>query len=229
MQIQIDGIPVTIVKKNIKHLHLTVRAPAGEVFVSAPKRMPKEVILLFVREKIGWIRKQQEKIASHPRPGKHQYISGETIFVWGRPYTLEVTHDGRRNSLVLTESTAILNVRRESTKEQREAYLNEWYRLQLKEAVTILLPKWEGITDLHPSGWQSKNMATRWGTCNTSTKKIWLSLQLAKKPVECLEYVILHELAHLVIPDHGADFAAILDRYMPIWREVKNRLNESPS
>ena len=128
---------------------------------------------------------------------------------------------------MLDGNKAILTVRKESAAKQREAFVNEWYRSLLKVEVEKYLPKWEQITGLHCSSWQSKYMTTKWGTCNTSTRKIWLNLQLAKKPIECLEYVILHELAHLKVKNHSADFVAILDQYMPYWRELKKQLNDS--
>lgn len=119
-----------------------------------------------------------------------------------------------------------MTVRKESTAKQRQAYVNEWYRVLLKEKIELYLPKWEQITGLYCDSWQTKYMTTRWGTCNTATKKIWFNLQLAKKPVECLEYVMLHELAHLKVRNHGKDFIAILDKYMPYWRETRKLLNE---
>ena len=136
-------------------------------------------------------------------------------------------YNQKKNSLVLEGNKAILSVRKESTAKQREKFVNEWYRSLLKTEVEKYLPKWEAITGLYCDSWQSKYMTTKWGTCNTSTRKIWLNLQLAKKPIECLEYVILHELAHLKVKNHGPDFVAILDLYMPYWRECKKMLNDS--
>ena len=133
---------------------------------------------------------------------------------------------GAEAALVLSGDEAILTVRKESTASQREAFVNEWYRTLLKEKIEIYLPKWENITGLHCDSWQTKYMTTRWGTCNTKTRKIWLNLQLAKKPIECLEYVILHELAHLKVRNHSKDFVAIMDQYMPYWRETKKLLND---
>lgn len=227
MQIQIADIPVEIVKKNIKNMHLSVLPPDGRVRVSAPLTLSDDVISMFVRTKLGWIRKQQAKFEAQPRQSKREYVSGETLYVWGRQYFLQVEHSYKGNALVLDGSRAILTVRKESTAKQREAFVREWYRGLLKAAVEKYLPKWERITGLYCSSWQSKYMTTRWGTCNTGTRKIWLNLQLAKKPVECLEYVILHELAHLKVRNHGADFVAIMDQYMPQWRERKKLLNES--
>ena len=227
MQILVANIPVEVVKKNIKNLHLSVLPPDGKVRVSAPEALSDEAITMFVRTKIGWIRKQQEKFELQPRQSERQYVSGETLYVWGRQYFLRVEYSYKGNSLVLSGDNAILTVRKESTVKQRETFVNEWYRTLLKAEVEKYLPKWEKITGLQCSSWQSKYMTTKWGTCNTSTGKIWLNLQLAKKPIECLEYVILHELVHLKIRNHGTEFVAEMNRYMQNWREIRNQLNES--
>lgn len=227
MQITIANIPVDVIKKNIKNMHLAVLPPDGKVRISAPVTMSDESIAMFVRTKVGWIKKQQEKFDMQPRQSERQYVSGETLYVWGKQYFLHVEYSNRGNSLRISGNEAILTVRKESTAEQRGRFVNEWYRTLLKHEVEKYLPKWESITGLHCSSWQSKYMTTRWGTCNTSTGKIWLNLQLAKKPFVCLEYVILHELAHLKVKNHGSDFVAILDTYMPYWREIKKELNSS--
>lgn len=225
MQIEISGIKIEVQKKNIKNLHLAVVPPDGMVRVSAPMHLSDESIAMFVRTKLGWIKKQQEKFAEQPRQTKREYVSGETLYVFGHQYFLRVEYSYKGNSLVLEGNEAILTVRKESTAKQRETFVNEWYRTLLKEKVKIYLPKWENITGLHCDSWQIKYMTTRWGTCNTNTRKIWLNLQLAKKPIECLEYVILHELAHLKVRNHSKDFVVIMDQYMPYWRDVKNTLN----
>ena len=227
MQILVANIPVEVVKKEIKNMHLSVLPPEGRVRVSAPETVSDESIIMFVRTKLGWIKKQQEKFELQPRQSERQYISGETLYVWGRQYFLQVEYSYKGNSLVLSGDKAVLTVRKESTPKQRENFVNEWYREKLKTEVDKYLPKWERITGLKCSSWQSKYMTTKWGTCNTSTKKIWLNLQLAKKPIECLEYVILHELAHLRVKDHGPEFVAILDGHMPQWQERRRLLNES--
>ena len=226
MQIEISGITIDIQKKNIKNMHLAVLPPDGKVRVSAPMRLSDESIAMFVRTKLGWIKKQQEKFALQPRQSEREFISGETLYVFGKQYFLRVMYSYKGNSLVLNGNEATLTVRKESTARQREAFVNEWYRDLLKEKISIYLPKWEQITGLYCDSWQTKYMTTRWGTCNTNTRKIWFNLQLAKKPIECLEYVILHELAHLKVKNHGKDFIAILDMYMPYWRETKKLLND---
>ena len=195
--------------------------------VSAPETLSDDAIAMFVRAKIGWIRKQQEKFELQPRQSERQYVSGETLYVWGRQYFLRVEYSYKGNALVLSGDNAILTVRKESTVKQRGTFVNEWYRTLLKAEVEKYLPKWERITGLQCSSWQSKYMTTKWGTCNTSTGKIWLNLQLAKKPIECLEYVILHELIHLKVRNHGPEFVTEMNRYMQNWHEIRNQLNES--
>lgn len=227
MIIELSGIPVEIVKKKIKNLHLSVLPPDGKVRVSAPATVPDEAIEMFIRTKIGWIKKQQEKFANQPRQTERQFVSGETLYLWGKQYFLQVDYSYKGNSLILEGNKAKLVVRRESGIKQRESFVNEWYRQHLKNELSKLVPKWEEITGLKCSSWQTKYMTTRWGTCNTNTGKIWINLQLAKKPVECLEYVILHELAHTKVKNHGEDFVAIMDKYMPYWRDIKKKLNDS--
>ena len=227
MNVLISDIQIEIIKKDIKNMHLSVLPPDGKVRVSAPNNLSDESIIMFVKTKLGWIKKQQEKFELQPRQSEREYVSGETLYVWGHQYFLQVEYNQKKNSLVLVGNKAILSVRKESTAKQREKFVNEWYRSLLKTEVEKYLPKWEALTGLYCDGWQSKYMTTKWGTCNTSTRKIWLNLQLAKKPIECLEYVILHELAHLKVKNHGPDFVAILDLHMPYWRECKKMLNDS--
>ena len=222
--LNVSGIPIEICKKNIKNMHLYVKPPHGNVMVSAPLSMSDEAIERFVRTKVSWIKKQVAKFEDQARQSEREYVSGETIYVWGKQHYLQ-TESGVRNSLVLSGNKAILTVRKESTAEQRDNYVREWYREILKAEIARLLPKWENTTSLKVSSWQTKYMTTRWGTCNAKTGKIWLNLQLAKKTPECLEYVILHELVHLVEKTHGERFISMMNKYMPMWREVKATLN----
>jgi len=227
MQVEISGIPVEIIKKNIKNMHLSVLPPNGAVRVTTPHSIPDEAIAMFVRTKVGWIKKQQEKFAEQPRQSERQYVSGETLYVWGKQYFVQVRYSYKGNSLELAGDKAILTVRKESTVKQRESFVNEWYRAQLKAEVEKRLPKWEKLTGLYCDSWHTKYMTTRWGTCNVDKRRIWINLQMAKKPTECLDYVILHELAHLKASNHGPEFVAILDEYMPYWRETKKKLNDT--
>lgn len=222
--ITIAGISILVNKKNIKNMHLYVKPPNGDVVISAPLGMSDDAIERFARMKLGWIMRQQEKFQTQARQSKREYVSGETLYVWGKQYFLQTEH-GNKNTLFLSGEKAILTVREESTAEQRDNFVREWYRELLKVEMERLLPKWENITGLRASSWQSKYMTTRWGTCNTETRKIWINVQLAKKPIECLEYIILHELVHLIEKKHDAKFIAQMDKYMPLWRELKVTLN----
>ena len=222
--LNISGIPIEVCKKDIKNMHLYVKPPNGNVVVSAPLTMSDAAIERFVRTKASWIKKQVAKFDNQPRQSEREYVSGETLFVWGKRHYIQ-TEYGNKNSLVLSGDRAVLTVRKESTAEHRENFVREWYRELLKAEIARLLPKWEKATGLKATGWQTKYMTTRWGTCNTKTGKIWLNLQLAKKTPECLEYVILHELVHLVEKTHNERFVSLMDKYMPMWREVKTTLN----
>ncbi len=223
--LNISGIAIEVCKKSIKNMHLYVKPPDGHVTVSAPLSMSDEAIERFVRTRITWVKSQIAKFDNQSRQSKREYVSGETLYVWGKQYYLRIEY-GNKNSINLSGDKATLTVRKESTAEQRESFTREWYREILKAEIIKLLPKWEKITGLKASGWQTKYMTTRWGTCNTKTGKIWFNLQLAKKTPECLEYVILHELIHLVEKNHDEKFVALMDRYMPMWREIRTTLNE---
>lgn len=224
MMLNISGIPIEVCKKDIKNMHLYVKPPNGYVTVSAPLSMSDVAIERFVRTKTSWIKNQVAKFENQPRQWEREYVSGETLYVWGKQYYLQ-TEYGNKNSLMLSGYKAVLSVRKESTAEQRENFVREWYRELLKAEIARVLPKWEKATGLKTSGWHTKYMITRWGTCNAKTGKIWLNLQLAKKTPECLEYIILHELVHLVEKTHNERFVSLMDKYMPMWREVKTTLN----
>jgi predicted metal-dependent hydrolase len=224
MMLTISGMPIEVCKKNIKNMHLYVKPPNGNVMVSAPLSMSDEAIERFVRTKISWIKKQVSNFDNQLRQSERKYISGETLYVWGKQYYFQ-TQYGNKNSLVLSGNKALLTVRKESGTEQRENFIREWYRELLKIEVARLLPKREKVTGLKASSWQTKYMTTRWGTCNTQTGKIWINVQLAKKTPECLEYIILHELIHLAERNHNERFVSLMDKYMPMWREVKVTLN----
>jgi len=220
----ISGIPIEVCKKGIKNMHLYVKPPNGNVAVSAPLSMSDAAIERFVRTKTSWIKKQVAQFDNQLRQSEREYVSGETLYVWGKQYYLQTKH-GNKNSLVLSGDKAVLTVRKESTAGQRENYVREWYRELLKAEIARLLPKWEKLTGLKAAGWQTKYMTSRWGTCNTETGRVWLNLQLAKKTQECLEYVILHELVHLVEKKHDERFVVLMDKFMPMWREIKATLN----
>ena len=225
MNINISGIDVQINKKNIKNMHLSVKPPLGNVVVSAPLLMSQKSIENFVRLNFGWIKKQQEKFANQPRMTARQYVSGETYYIWGKQYFL-IFQNSNRNGFKLDGNNIILEMRESSTVEQRERFVREQFRVMLTEQLNRLVPKWEKITDLYCDSVKTKYMLTRWGTCNSKAKRIWINLQMVEKPLECLEYIILHELTHLIVSNHGKDFIKNMDKYMPDWKDRKNLLND---
>lgn len=226
MQITVSGIDVLIEKKNIKNMHLYVKPPLGKVSVSAPVSISEKSIENFIRLNMGWILKQKEKFLSQPRMTERQYISGETYYIWGKQYFLEFNPVRTGKSFKIDGEKLILNMKADSTVIQREKYVREEYRKILIEQLNRLIPKWEQITGLYCESYKTKYMTTKWGTCNSEAKRIWINLQMVEKPLECLEYVILHELVHLRIKNHGVDFIEMMEKYMPSWKERKELLNK---
>ena len=205
MTIVISGIPIDIHKKNIKNMHLQVKPPEGHVVISAPASIDDKAIEICARTNLIWIKKQIEKFQHQARSTKRQYVSGETLFIWGKQYYLSFQPNSQKNGFEIKGDKVILSMREESTVKQRENYVRE---------------------QLYCDSWQTKYMLTRWGTCNTEKKKLWFNLQLAQKPIECLEYVILHELLHLKERTHNSVFISYMDLYMKDWRAVRKELND---
>lgn len=225
LEIKIQGIPITVEKKKIKNLYLKVVPPDGKVIISAPKRMSQKVIEDFAVSKINWIQEKRKKYEKQPKEIELQYISGENIYLWGRSCPLELRYSNVCSKVTLLEERIVIQVPMNSTPEQRERCLNEWYRIQLKERIPLLIAKWENVIGVQVQDWGVKNMKTRWGTCNTSAKRIWLNLQLAKKKPECLEYVVVHEMTHLLERNHNQRFYGFMDKFLPDWRNIKDELN----
>lgn len=227
MRIVISGIPIEVQKKNIKNMHLQVKPPDGHVAISAPKLVDDEAIKMYARINLGFIKNAIAKFQTQPRASKRQYVSGETIYIWGKAYYLIFKADAQKNSFTIQNQNVILSMNSKSTVKQRESYVREEYRKMLKSAIEKRLPVWEEKTGLKCDSWQTKYMITKWGACNTEKRKLWFNLQLAQKAPQCLDYIILHELTHLITRRHDAIFASHLDRYMPRWRELRKMLNDS--
>ena len=225
MKIYVSGIEIEIIRKNIKNMHLYVMRPDGKVRITVPSRLSEKRIVDFISSHIDWIIDKQKEILDEPCTPPLTYTDGETLTVFGEPYTLEII-ESNRNGLSFLGNKAILSCKASASADRRKEIIEKALREALYEKTAPLFEKWESITGLYASSYQIKKMKTRWGTCNTRTKKIWLNLELAKKPIECIEYVILHELSHLSVSNHGKDFQALMDRYMPLWRELRKKLNE---
>ena len=226
VSITVGEIDVLVYKKNIKNMHLYVLPPDGVIRVSVPVAVADDTIRLFVISKIGWIKKQREKFKNQARQSAREYIDGESVYVWGKRYRLMIRHGSKKNKVEIKGDRLYLYVREKSTVAQREKALNEWYRNLLKAAVPTLIETWQDKVDVKIESWAVKNMKTRWGSCNIVAKRIWVNLQLVKKPLPCLEYVIVHELTHLLEKSHNEVFVAYMDQFMPEWRMRKNTLNE---
>jgi len=208
-------------------MHLSVLPPNGAVRISAPLSVSDETIRLFASSKISWIRTQQNKFTQQLRHSEREFVSGETIYIWGKSYDLQVEFSAKSNNFELDGEKAILTVRQESSVKQRENDVYEVLRKYLKDEISRLLPVWEQKTGLKSKQWIIKYMKTRWGTYSIKTGSISFNLQLIHKPVECLEYVIVHELGHIKHRNHGKGFIAYMDRHLPYWREVRKKLNAS--
>ena len=218
-----------VVRKDIKNLHLGVYPPDGKVRVAVPKHITDENVRLAVVSKLAWIKKQQAKFAAQPRQSRREMVTGESHYLFGRRYLLEVVErNGRHEIVEKSNTTLILNVQPGTSEVNRRLVINEWYRNQLKEKIPGLLEKWEPVVGKEVKEWGVRRMKTKWGSCNRPAKRIWLNLELAKKPQECLEYVLVHELVHLLERNHNDRFKALMDKFMPKWRLRRALLNSAP-
>lgn len=223
--ITVAGIEATLVRKKVKNVRVTIVPPDGSVRVTAPKLYPEALIRAFLADKADWIKTHAARVRESHRNEPKEYLSGEPVPLFGRTLPLLVLENQKKNGVVLDADRIVLSLRGTTTKEKREAVLNAWLKERLLAEIEHYLPLWSELTGLTPSEWTVRSMTSRWGSCNTHTKKITLNLQLVRYPSICLEYVILHELAHLRVHGHGPDFKAILDAYMPDWKARKKLLN----
>lgn len=225
-QIKVNNLEIELEKKKIKNMYLRILPPDGTIRISAPVRMSEEEILKFVISKLDWIKKQQEKTRKIPAPEDVRYESGDLIWLWGKKYRLNIKEGRHRNRVELEEDKVFLYTKPDSSKEQREKILNVWYKEELLKVIPALIIIWEKRIGVSADSCYIQNMKTRWGTCNTQKHRICLNLQLAKKPPQCLEYVVVHELTHLLERSHNHIFKGYMDRFLPEWREIKKELNK---
>lgn len=227
--IRIRDLIVEVVRKDIKNLHLGVYPPNGRVRVAAPLAVSDEAIRLAVVGKLAWIRRQREKFESQPRQTTREAVSGESHYVFGRRYRLSIMKTtGRPEVLLRTKTKMELHVPARATKTERLAVLDRWYREQLRSEAGPMLEEWQDALGVRLEFWGVKRMKTKWGSCNHQTKRVWLNAELAKKPLACLEYIVVHELIHLLEPTHDDRFVALMDAHLPDWRQRRDLLNSSP-
>lgn len=227
--IVISGIAIQVVRKEIKNLHLGVYPPGGRVRVAAPAGMSDDAIRLAAISRLSWIKKQQARFAGQERQSAREYVSGESHYYQGNRYLLDIIyHDGPPAVAVRNLTTLELVVRTGSDTARRERVLLDWYRAQLKEMIPPLITQWEAIMGVQVAEWGIKRMKTLWGACNSDARRIWLNLELIKKPAGCVEYIVVHEMAHLLERRHNDRFVALMDASLPQWRHHRELLNAAP-
>ncbi len=221
----IASIPIELERKKIKNMYLRVLPPKGQVRITAPMRMSEEEIRKFVLSKLSWIGTQQQVVMNRHIEEEINYLQGDIVTFWGEPYCLDLEEKNGRPKLEVMEGGLKLTVKPDSTKEQRKKMIDTLYKSALNQEIPKLIEKWENVIGVKSTGFSIRDMKTRWGTCNVRTKKICLSLELAKKQPKCLEYVVVHELVHLLERSHNHVFKGYLDLFLPGWRQIKKEMN----
>ena len=227
-RLDLGEIAVDVVFKNIKNVHLSVYPPAGRVRISAPMRMNLDTVRVFAISKLGWIKQQQRKILKQERETPREYLNLESHYLWGKRYLLRVIEGNQSPTIEVQHSKLLLRVPPKTTEEKKQDIVARWYRGQLKAAVPSVIARWSPVLDVSVEGFYVQQMKTKWGSCNHSAGTIRLNTELAKKPKECLEYVVVHEMAHLLEPTHNARFIALMEQFIPNWRLRRDHLNQLP-
>jgi len=226
--VQLGDMAVDVVRKDIKNVHLSVHPPTGRVTISAPSRMSLDTIRVFAISKLGWIRQQQKKLHEQEREAPREYLNRESHYVWGQRYLLKIIEGDGAASVEVSHRKMVLRARSGWNETQKHELLERWYREQLKAAVPVLIGKWEPLMGVKVERFFVQRMKTKWGSCNHHARTIRLNTDLAKKPRDCLEYVLVHEMVHLLEPTHSARFIALMDRFMPKWQLRREALNRLP-
>ncbi len=227
-QIKLGDIVVDVVLKDIKNVYLSVYPPSGQVRITAPEHMNLDTVRVFAVSKLAWIQKQQKKLRDQERETFREYLTRESHYVWGQRYLLGIVEADGPPAVELTAGKMLLRIRPGASDEAREAMVSKWYREQLKAVIPALLAKWEPIIGVRAERFFVRKMKTKWGSCNPNKRSIRLNTDLAKKPKFCLEYVLVHELTHLLEKTHNHRFTALMDQFMPLWRDYREMLNTSP-
>ena len=226
--IELGDISVEVIKKDIRNVHLSVYPPAGRVRISAPLRMDKDTIRVFAIAKLGWIRKQQRKLREQERESEREYLNSESHYVWGKRYLLRVVEKDGVPSVKLKHSELVLNVRPGASEAKKQEVLDRWYREQIRNNVPRLIAKWERVIGVNVREVYVQRMKTKWGSCNALAGTIRLNSELAKKPRECLEYIVVHEMVHLLVRAHNRRFISLMAQFMPRWQSHRELLNRLP-
>jgi predicted metal-dependent hydrolase len=227
-QIAVGSITVDVVLKDIKNIHLSVYPPSGRVRIAAPSRMRLDTIRIFAISRLGWIKQQQQKLQEQERETRREYLDRESHYLWGKRYLLRVIEGDEAPSVALKHRWMLLRVRPGTDAKKKQAIVEAWYRQQLKAAVPPLIGRWEPLLGVKVERFFVQRMKTKWGSCNHRVRTIRLNTELAKKPRECLEYIVVHEMTHLLEPTHNARFVSLMDQFMPQWQFYRDQLNRLP-
>ncbi|WP_297744980.1 SprT family zinc-dependent metalloprotease [Nitrosomonas sp.] len=226
--LKLNELDIEIVQKNIKHVHLSVYPPDGRVKVSAPLSMAPDTLRVFVISKLAWIKKQQSKLRAQPREAPREYLDRESHYVWGKRYLLKIEEAEAPPRIELKHNKLVLSVRPGTNPARKQAILAAWYRDNLRQAVPALIEKWQPRMGVCVNRFYVQSMKTKWGSCSVHSGSIRLNTELAKKPRACLEYIVVHEMTHLLEPTHNSRFIGLMDRFMPKWRFYRDELNRLP-
>lgn len=227
-QIELGNIKIEVEQKDIKNIHLSVYPPTGTVRISAPERMDLDTIRVFALNKLKWIKKQQNTFENQERETPREYLTKESHYFLGKRYLLKIRVHNNPPKVVLKHNTIELFIRPDTSEVKRQEIIEEWYRNELKKITPKLIAKWEKVIGVQSNEFGIKKMRTKWGTCNIKAKRIWLNLELAKKPLECIEFIIVHELVHLLERTHNEVFVGYMNQFMPKWRFYREELNKLP-
>ncbi len=228
MQLQLGDMVIDVVQKDIKNVHLSVYPPTGKVRISAPLHMDLETIRIYAISRLGWIRKHQVRLQDQVRESPREYITRESHYYLGKRYLLKVLEKDDPPKVILRHNTIEIHVRPSTDTLKRQTILDEWYRQRLREIIADYLPQWESRINVVVKEIGIKKMKTKWGSCNREARRIWFNLELAKKSLPCIEYILVHEMVHLLERKHNDNFIRLMDTFMPRWRYYKEELNRSP-
>lgn len=220
---------IDVVRKDIKNMHLAVYPPTGRLRIAVPERVTDDAIRLFVISKLGWIKRNQRNFLLQERQTERQFIERESHYFQGKRYLLNIVEIDKKQQVVIKNKTYLqLEVKPNASLESKAKIMNDWYRAELKKTVQPFIDKWVTQIGVQLNDWQIKLMKTKWGTCNIEEKRIWLNLELAKKSVNCVEYIVVHELIHLLERHHNDKFLELMNYHLPNWKQLKMELNNQP-